>query len=262
MANETMSNNNPFSLNGRRAMVTGGSKGIGSGIAEGMAKAGADVVLVGRSEDALAETAASLNAYGVKIAIEPFDLSKTDEIESWYNGVVERCGPCDILVNNAGTTKRTPAADVPLDEWEMIIRLNLTAVFALSQAFARERIAAGKPGKIVNIASLMTQSARRGTAAYTASKGGIGQLTKALAVDWAEKGILVNAIAPGYIATPLTTPLVEDPEFNNWVLGRCPVGRWGTPGDLAGPAVFLASPASDFMTGDTIFVDGGFIAAL
>lgn len=257
-----MNADNPFSLEGRRAMVTGGSKGIGSGIAEGMAKAGADLVLVGRNKDALEETAVSLSDYGVQIAIEPFDLTNTNEIESWYNGLIEQRGPYDILVNNAGTTKRTPAADVPLDEWEFIIRLNLSAVFALSQAFARERIATGKPGKIVNIASLMTQSARRGTAAYTASKGGIGQLTKALAVDWADKGILVNAIAPGYIATPLTTPLVEDPEFNSWVLGRCPVGRWGSPDDLAGPAVFLASSASDFMTGDTIYVDGGFISAL
>jgi gluconate 5-dehydrogenase len=147
-----------------------------------------------------------------------------------------------------------------LDDWRTVIDLNLTAAFALSQAFARDRIAAGKPGKIINIASLMSSASRPGTSPYTASKGGILSLTQALALDWAKHGIHVNAIGPGYIDTPLTKPLVDDPKFNAWVTERCPLGRWGTPDDLAGAAVFLASPASDFITGQIIYADGGWLA--
>ena len=250
-----------FSLEGKRALVTGASKGIGLGMARAIGEAGADVTLVARNEDELAGAAASLKDTGRKVGIAPFDLKNVNGIGAWFDSeIVKKHGAPDILVNNAGMTKRMPAHELPLKDWDEIITVNLSSVFALSQAFAKERFAAGKKGKIVNTASLMTAASRPGTSAYTASKGGIGQLTKALAVDWASKGIWVNAVAPGYIETPLTKPLKDDPEFDAWVQKRCPLGRWGTPEDLAWPVVFLASPASDFITGEILFVDGGWMA--
>jgi len=251
---------NKFQLTGRRALVTGASKGIGLGIAHALAAAGADVVLVARSPAELATAAATLRETGRQVSICPFDLRNTDEIPTWFGSVIETHGRPDILINAAGITRRAPAEDLTIADWNDTLAINLTAVFLLSQAFARTCIAKGTRGKIINIASLMTAAARRTTAAYTASKGGIGQLTKALAVDWADKGILVNAIAPGYIVTKLTEPLVNDPKFDEWVKQRCPLARWGTPEDIAWPAVFLASAAADYITGQIIFVDGGWMA--
>ena len=251
---------NPFQLKGRLALVTGASKGIGLGIAGAMAEAGADVILVARDPAELETAAAKLRETGRRICVAPFDLRRTDDIAAWFAGVVEANGRPDILVNAAGITRRAPTEDLKTEDWNDTIAVNLTAPFLLAQAFGRAVIAAGGRGKIINIASLMTAAARRTTAAYTASKGGIGQLTKALAVDWADKGILVNAIAPGYIATNLTAPLVDDPKFDAWVKQRCPLGRWGTPEDIAWPAVFLASSAADFITGQILFVDGGWMA--
>jgi len=249
-----------FRLDGRLVMVTGASKGIGLGIAAAMADAGADLILVSRSESELESAAAQLRSSGRAANAAPFDLHQADKIPAWYDGVVSRYGRPDTLVNAAGVMHRAPAHELTLEDWEDTLAVNLTAAFVLSQAFARECIACGQEGRIINIASLMAAASRRTTAAYTASKGGIGQLTKALAVDWAEHGIHVNAIAPGYIATKLTEPLWRDSEFDAWVTKRCPLGRWGTPEDIAWPAVFLASPAADYMTGQVIFVDGGWLA--
>jgi gluconate 5-dehydrogenase len=251
---------NKFGLEGRRALVTGGSKGIGLGIAKALAESGSDVVLVARNPDELAAAAASLRATGRTVGVAPFDLRRTDDIPGWFDGVVASHGRPDILVNAAGITRRAPAEDLGLKDWDDVLAVNLTAMFMLSQAFAKASIAAGARGRIINIASLMTAAARKTTAAYTASKGGVGQLTKALAVDWADKGILVNAIAPGYIATDLTQPLADDAKFDAWVKQRCPLGRWGAPEDIAWPAVFLASPAADYITGQVLFVDGGWMA--
>jgi len=152
------------------------------------------------------------------------------------------------------------ATELSLADWNQVMAVNATAIFELSRCFARGLITAGHKGKIVNIASLMTAAARRGVSAYTASKGAVGQLTKALAVDWAEHGILVNAVAPGYVDTELNKALIEDEAFDAWVKKRCPLGRWGTPEDIAWPVVFLASPASDFITGQVIYVDGGWLS--
>jgi len=237
-----------FRLDGRLALITGANKGIGLGIARAMAAAGADVILVARNRDELDAAAGELRQSGRRVAAAPFDLRQTAEIPAWYESLVPQHGCPDILVNAAGITRRAPAEELTLDDWNETITVNLTAVFVLCQAFARRLIAAGARGT------------RRTTAAYTASKGGIGQLTKALAIDWADRGILVNAIAPGYIATRLTEPLRTDPEFDAWVKKRTPLGRWGTPEDIALPAVFLASAASDFVTGQVIFVDGGWLA--
>jgi NAD(P)-dependent dehydrogenase (short-subunit alcohol dehydrogenase family) len=250
-----------FSLDGKLALVTGASKGIGLGMAQALAEAGADVVLVARNADELAGAAATLRETGRKVAIAPYDLKNVSGIGAWYdNEIVKKIGAPDILINNAGMTKRAFAQELELKDWDEIITVNLTAAFALAQAFGKERIASGKQGKIVNTASLMTAASRPGTSAYTASKGGIGQLTKALAVDWAGKGIWVNAVAPGYIATPLTKPLQDDKDFDAWVKKRCPLGRWGKPEDMAWPVVFLSSPASDFITGEVLYVDGGWMA--
>jgi gluconate 5-dehydrogenase len=251
-----------FRLDGRLVLVTGASKGIGLGIATAMAEAGADLILVSRSESDLEGAASKLRSSGRSVAVAPFDLHQTDRIPAWYDDLVSRCSRPDTLVNAAGVMHRAPAHELTLEAWEETLAVNLTAVFVLSQAFARECIACGQEGRIINIASLMTVASRRTTAAYTASKGGIGQLTKALAIDWAEHGIHVNAIAPGYIATKLTEPLWRDSEFDAWVTKRCPLGRWGTPEDIGWPAVFLASPAADYITGQVLFVDGGCLATL
>ena len=249
-----------FSLNGKLAMITGASRGIGFGAAQAIAEAGADVILVARGRKELDQAAAELRKTAARAAVAQFDLAAVDQIASWFDEQVAARGMPTILVNAAGMTLRAPATEVPLADWHQILNLNLTAVFELSRCFARHCIAAGSSAKIVNIASLMTAAARRDNAAYTASKGGVGQLTKALAVDWADKRIYVNAIAPGYVETELTKPLVQNLEFDAWVKKRCPLGRWGTPADVAWPIVFLAAPASDFMTGQVIYVDGGWLA--
>lgn len=251
---------NPFSLAGKRAVITGGSRGIGLGIARGLAGAGADLTIIGRDARSLEEARGELEASRRSVDVRAFDMARIAEIPDLYEELVRGAGPADILVNAAGRAQRGPAEAMSPEEWEEVIRLNLSSVFFMAQAFAKERIASGRPGKVINIASLTSEAARRGTAAYTASKGGIRQLTKALAVDWARHGILVNAIGPGYIRTDLTRPLQEDPEFDAWVRGRTPLGRWGEPADLAPTAVFLASAASDFITGQTIYVDGGWLA--
>lgn len=249
-----------FSLAGKLALVTGGSRGIGLGLARGLAEAGADIILVARSESDLATAQETLLPLGRRIAIAPFDMADAAAIPAWYASVVEQQGAPDILINNAGMSRRGPAEQLSLEDWQAVIDVNMTAIFALSQAFASERIAAKKRGKIVNIGSLMSSASRPGTAPYSASKGGVLLLTKALALDWAKHGILVNAIGPGYIETPLTKPLKEDAKFHAWVVDRCPLGRWGTPDDLASVAVFLASAASDFITGQIIYADGGWLA--
>lgn len=244
-----------FRLDGRLALICGGSRGIGLGIARAMSAAGARILLAARASAGLEEAAASLGA-----AACPVDMRQYEQISAWYDDVVARHGRPDILVNAAGITRRKPAEELSLEDWNDTLAVNLSAMFAVCQAFARHLIAARERGKIINIASLMTAAARRTTAAYTASKGGVGQLTKALAVDWADKGILVNAIAPGWVRTALTEPLWSDAAFDAWILQRTPLARWGSPEDIALPAVFLASPAADFITGQVIYVDGGWMA--
>jgi gluconate 5-dehydrogenase len=249
-----------FRLDGKCGLVTGGSRGIGLGIASALAEAGADIALVARHEDQLQQARERIKATGRRIWLFPFDMGHVDEIDRLYAGINAETGGIDILVNNAGGTRRGPAETMSSEDWNFVINLNLTCVFTLCRAFARQRIESGKPGKIVNIASLMSESVRENNAPYAASKGGIRQLTKALAVDWARYGINVNAIGPGYIRTELTKSLWTDDKFDQWVRERTPAGRWGSPEDLAYAALFLASPASDFITGHILYVDGGFLS--
>jgi gluconate 5-dehydrogenase len=251
---------NPFTVEGKLALVTGATRGIGLGVARALAQAGAGVILVGRDEAELQRAREKLSEITDVVHVAAFDLLKTAEIAAWFEGLCCETGTPDILVNSAGISKRGLAVDLSLEDWQEVMALNATAMFELSRSFARVRISEGKGGRVINIASLMTAVARPGVSPYTASKGAVGQLTKVLAVEWAKHGILVNAIAPGYIDTDLNKSLIADAAFDGWVKTRCPLGRWGTPVDIAWPVVFLASPAADFMTGQIIYVDGGWLA--
>lgn len=247
-------------LTGALALVTGGTRGIGLASACALAARGADIVLVGRDEDELGHAAERVRETGRTVHVEAFDLARSTEIAAWFDGVRDRAGTPDILVNAAGMSRRGNATDLTLDDWETVMAVNVTAIWELSRQVARALIDAGRPGRVINIASLMTAASRPGTSPYTASKGAVGQLTKALAIEWASHGILVNAIAPGYIATDLNKALKADPAFDSWVKGRCPIGRWGEADDIAGPVAFLASKGASFITGQTIYVDGGWLA--
>jgi len=251
---------NKFQLNGLTALVTGGNKGIGLAIAEAMAEVGAELILVARDKKRLCTAFNKLKKKGVKVHYYPFDLSNVEEIEDFFDKILNDVGRIDILVNNAGVTTRGPAETISLEDWNRVIKVDLTAVFKLSQIFAKSHIMGKTKGKIINIASLLSETVRRNNAPYAAAKGGIRQLTKAMAVDWAQYRINVNGIGPGYIKTELTLKLQEDKAFDQWVRERTPIGRWGTPEDIAYMAVFLASPASDFITGQIFYIDGGILS--
>lgn len=244
-----------FSLAGKTALVTGSASGIGASIAQALAAAGATVACHGNRRPAT-ETA---NTIGAPAHAFRADLSSTTGPAELFNAVVEALGPIDILVNNAGTIHRDAAADTSLESWQHVLQVNLTGVFQLSQLVARSLIERCAPGKILNIASLLSFQGGIRVPAYAASKGGLAQLTKALANEWAPHSIQVNAIAPGYIATTNTEALQADETRSRQILERIPAGRWGQPEDLAGAAVFLTSPASNYVTGTILTVDGGWM---
>lgn len=244
-----------FRLDGRVALVTGAASGLGAGIATAFAQAGAQVAVHGNRR-AATDTAAAI---GAKAAAFQADLGDTAGAEKLFAEVKERFGRVDILVNNAGTIHRDPAAEFRLEDWQRVLQVNLTSVFQLSQLVGRDLLARKSGGKIINIASLLSFQGGIRVPAYAASKGGVAQLTKSLANEWAAQNIQVNAIAPGYFATTNTEALQADPERNRQILERIPAGRWGRPQDLAGAAVFLASGASDYVTGTVLTVDGGWM---
>lgn len=248
--------------------MSGASRGIGLAVALTMADAGAAVALVSRDPAALAAACTRITERGGDAASYPGDLTDIDGIDELYRRV-RADGPVDILVNNAGGTRRGSAESISAADWQYVLDLNLTSVFRLTQAFGRDRIthvgsksAPAGSAKVINIASLLSEQARAENAPYAATKGAIRQLTKALAVDWARYGINVNAIGPGYIKTEMTRPLWEDDRFDAWVRERAPLGTWGTPSDIGTAAVFLASPAADYITGQILYVDGGWLSSL
>ena len=246
-----------FDLTGKVALVTGANTGIGQGIALALAGAGADVALVGRS--AATETAAQVEALGRRASVIGADLSTIAPVAEVVERTVAELGGLDILVNNAGIIRRADAVDFSEEDWNAVIDTNLKSVFFLCQAAGRRMIAQGR-GKIVNIASMLSFQGGIRVPSYTASKSGVAGLTKLLANEWAAKGVNVNAIAPGYIATNNTVALQADENRNRQITERIPAGRWGEPSDLGGAAVFLASAASDYVNGHTLAVDGGWLA--
>jgi len=255
--------NELFNLTGKKALVTGGSRGIGLAMAKGLAECGVETAIVARSEKQLEAAKKQIEqSSGKKVWAFSFDLEDTQAIESLFDKIASQTAGIDILVNCAGTVERAVAEHVKLSSWEKVMKVNLTAVFVMSQAFCRHRKRLGLGGKIINIGSLTCAGARPTTSSYAASKGGLLMLTKSLAVEWAKYNINVNAIGPGYIATELTAALWANEDLNRWVLSNTPAGRWGQPEDIVGAAVFLASKASDFVTGQILYVDGGWLAKL
>ena len=250
-----------FDLSGKVALVTGSTSGLGQAIAGGLAKTGASVVINGRNRERLDATVAKLKQSGLKATGVAFDVTSEPEVEAAVKKIESEIGPIDILVNNAGIQRRAPLLDISTDVFEEVLKHNLTSVFIVGRTVARQ-MAARKRGKIVNIASLASEVARRTIGPYTAAKGGVRQITKTMCVEWAEHNIQVNAIGPGYFRTELNRALWEDDEFNKWVYARTPAARWGEPEELIGVAIFLSSAASDFMNGQTVYVDGGLLASM
>ena len=247
-----------FDIRGRRALVTGSSRGIGLALAGGLVEAGCSVALHARDEQALERAAASL---GGDVHHVDFDVTDRAAVDAGVAAVEAEIGPLDILVNNAGMQHRAPLLEFPDDAWHQVIETNLTSAFYVGRAVARGMVERGR-GKIVNVGSLQSELARAGTGPYAASKGGIKMLTRAMCAEWAPAGVQVNAIGPGYFDTELTSALVQDEEFTAWLKQRTPAARWGRPEELVGTVLYLASPASDFVNGQILYVDGGMSAVL
>ncbi len=250
-----------FGLQGKRALVTGSSQGIGLAIAEGLAAAGAQIILNGRDLEKLKKAKADLELKGIKSSVATFDVTDEKEVEIAIDYIEREQGPIDILFNNAGMQFRTTLEDFPLEKWRELMRVNVESAFIVGKAVARHMIPR-KAGKIINISSVQSELARPTIAPYTATKGAIKMLTKGMCADWAKHNIQVNAIGPGYFKTPLNQALVDNPEFSGWLEKRTPAGRWGHVEELTGAAIFLASGASSFINGHILYVDGGITSVL
>jgi gluconate 5-dehydrogenase len=250
-----------FDLDGKVALITGSSRGIGHALALGLAKAGAHVVVNARNSADVDGAVAALRSAGYLADGLVFDVTVPDQVNAAIEEIETSVGPIDICVNNAGIQRRMPLHEVTPELWAEVINANLTSAFLVGTAVARRMIPRER-GKIINICSVMSALGRPTTGAYASSKGGLKMLTQAMCADWAKFGLQINGIGPGYFHTELTQPLVDDPTFNSWITQRAPAGRWGTPDELAGSAVFLASRASDFVNGQIIYVDGGLLAVV
>jgi gluconate 5-dehydrogenase len=245
-----------FSLKGRLALITGSGQGIGFALARGLAQHGAKVVLNGRSTEKIGKAVATLRGEGFAAEASVFDVVDPAAVEAGIARIEKDIGPIDIVINNAGVQFRKPLEEFPDDKWQLLLQTNVTGVFNVGKAVAR-RMIPRRRGKIINIASVMSELARPTIAPYTATKGAVRNLTRGMCADWARHGLQVNAIAPGFFRTELNKALTEDPEFTGWLEKRTPTGRWGEVEELVGAAVFLASDASSFVNGHTLYVDGG-----
>ncbi|ALA17383.1 MULTISPECIES: glucose 1-dehydrogenase [unclassified Chelatococcus] len=250
-----------FDLSGRTALVTGSGQGIGLAIARGLAAAGARVVLNGRDAAKLDKAAGLIRAAGGEAVAMPFDVTDATAAREGVARIEHEVGPLTILVNNAGIQRRAPLEDFADEDWHQIIHTNLDSVYYVGQAAARHMIPRGY-GKIINICSVISELARPTIAPYAASKGAVKMLTKGMAADWGRHGIRVNGIGPGFFATEMNSALVENADFTAWLTKRTPLGRWGKVEELAGAAIYLSAPASDFVTGHVLYVDGGVTGSL
>jgi gluconate 5-dehydrogenase len=250
-----------FSLKGRTALITGSSRGLGRAMAEGLASAGAVVVLNGTDRSRLSSAAAEMRASGYSVYEAAFDVTDEAAIVATFERLDAEGISIDILVNNAGIQLRKPMVELSTDEWRKVLEANLTSAFVIGREAAKRMIPRGH-GKIINIGSLTSELARATVAPYTVAKGGIKMLTRAMTAEWAAHGIQANAIGPGYMLTDMNQALVDNPTFDAWVKGRTPARRWGKPEELIGAAVFLASPASGYVNGQIIYIDGGMLSVL
>ena len=250
-----------FDLTGRTALVTGSSRGLGRAMAEGLAAAGAHILVNGTDAERVGTAVKEMRQAGFEADAAAFDVTSEADVAKAFAGFDAAGITVDILVNNAGIQFRKPMIELATADWQRVIDTNLTSAFVIGREAAKRMIARGH-GKIINIGSLTSALARATVAPYTVSKGGIKMLTQAMAAEWAEHGIQANAIGPGYMLTDMNQALIENPTFDAWVKGRTPSKRWGKPGELIGAAVFLAAPASDYVNGQIIYVDGGMLAVL
>jgi 2-dehydro-3-deoxy-D-gluconate 5-dehydrogenase len=248
---------NLFNLEGNVALVTGGNRGLGGAMAYGLAEAGADIAIVQRSNEET-EVVDRIRSLGRKCEVFSFDLAETSRIQELVAAVVDKFGKIDILVNNAGVQKRSPSVEFSEEDWDFVNDVNSKAVFFLCQQVGKRMIEQGK-GKIINLASLLSFQGGLTVPAYAASKGAVAQFTKSLSNEWASQNVNVNSIAPGYMATDMNTALLADETRNRQILERIPAGRWGQPDDMVGAVIFLASNASNYINGETITVDGGWM---
>lgn len=256
-----MDTSNLFDLTGRTALITGSTRGLGRAIAEGMGQAGAALIINGRNPEATEAAAQELRDAGLSARAASFDVTDEAAVEAAFRELDADGVEVDILVNNAGIQHRQPMVELSLADWQRVIDTNLTSAFLLGREAAK-RMIPRKQGKIINIGSLTSDLARATVTPYTVAKGGIKMLTKGMAAEWSAHGIQANAIGPGYMLTDMNEALVSNPEFDAWVKGRTPAGRWGRPDELVGTAIYLASNASNYVSGQLIFVDGGMISVL
>ena len=253
--------NSLFSLEGRTALVTGSSRGLGRAIARGLGEAGASIIVNGIDKERCEKAAAELAEECFKARALPFDVTDDASVVAAFGRIDEEGVEVDILVNNAGIQLRKPIIELAAQDWQRVIDTNLTSAFLVGREAAKRMLPRGR-GKVINIGSLMSNLGRATVAPYTAAKGGIKLLTQAMAAEWAGEGIQANAIGPGYMLTDMNQALIDNPQFDGWVKARTPARRWGKPEELVGAAVFLASPASDYVNGQIIYVDGGMSAVL
>ncbi len=250
-----------FSLQGKRVLITGGGQGIGLTLARGLGEAGAELLLNDLEAARLEAAAAALRAEGIRVTTGVFNVAREAEVVAGVAALERAAGPIDVLVNNAGIHRRAPLAEMSLADWQAVLDVNLTSAFLVSRSVAPGMIAR-RAGKIINLCSMNCEISRPTIANYAAAKGGLKMLTRAMAVEWGKHNIQANGLGPGYIRTDLTGVLTTDAEFDRYICARTPAGRWGSPAELVGAAVFLASPASDFVNGQILYVDGGLLASL
>lgn len=258
------SNSKPsmFDLSGHTALITGSTRGIGFALAQGLAEAGAKVILNSRQPEVVDAAVGRLSALGLDVGGAAFDVADEAAVEAAFAGFDQRGIAVDILINNAGIQHRQPMVDLALEDWHRVMNTNLTAAFLVGRAAARRMIARQSGGKIINIGSLTSEAARATVAPYTVAKGGIKMLSKAMAAEWAQFDIQANSIGPGYILTDMNEALVNNPTFDAWVKSSNPAQRWGKPEELVGTAIYLASSASNYVNGQIIYVDGGWLSVL